>query len=149
MNTDGPKTPPLPPELIVRPVATIFSRARSEQRLIAHLGHERGSPGSASVGRHADRAPLHPAVAAGHQLGERQRQQAEHQAAQRRLDVPGDRQRVEDAVAQAVEDPHVEPADAGAGQGQEGEQGQVAQAVEGRVGTMKIGLGVMNSAKVE
>jgi hypothetical protein len=29
MNTEGPKTPPLPPELMVQEVATIFIRASS------------------------------------------------------------------------------------------------------------------------
>ena len=37
MKTDGPKTPPLPPELIVRPVATIFSSARASSSPDPHV----------------------------------------------------------------------------------------------------------------
>ena len=75
MKIDGPKTPPLPPELIVRPVATIFSRARVSSSRTPIRGTNDRLARHRQVGRHADRPPLHPAVAAGHQLRERQRQQ--------------------------------------------------------------------------
>ena len=79
IRIDGPKTPPLPPELIVSPVATIFRIARVRSSRIPMWGTNGVSPGMHQFRRHADRAPLHPAVAAGHHLRERQRQQAQQQ----------------------------------------------------------------------
>ena len=149
MNTEGPKTPPLPPELIVRPVATIFSRASRSSVRHAHLGHERGRLRQRQVGRHADRARLHPAVAAGHHLGELQGDQADHQAPERGLDVPGQRQRMEHAVADAVEDPHVKPPTPAQARARKAKRGRSNRPWKLKGGTTKIGRGVMNSAKTE
>ena len=38
IRIDGPNTPPLPPELIVNPVATIFSNARAKSSHIPMCG---------------------------------------------------------------------------------------------------------------
>ena len=134
ISIDGPNTPPLPPELIVKPVATIFSSAKVRSSRIPMWGTKLGSPASVERGRHADRAPLHPAVAAGHHLRERQGHEPQQQAAHRRLDLPGDRHRLEEPVAQPVEDADVEPAHGRAGERQDREQGQLAEAVEGQLG---------------
>ena len=45
MNIDGPNTPPLPPELMVSPVATIFSKASVKRTLTPMCGTKLCSPG--------------------------------------------------------------------------------------------------------
>ena len=50
MSIDGPNTPPLPPELIVSPVATILRTARVKSVHIAMWGRNVSSPGKASSG---------------------------------------------------------------------------------------------------
>ena len=50
INIDGPNTPPLPPELIVRPVATILRTARTSSIHIPMWGTKLGSPGRVSEG---------------------------------------------------------------------------------------------------
>ena len=48
ISIEGPNTPPLPPELIVRPVATIFTSDRIKSMLIVMLGMNGVSPTSAN-----------------------------------------------------------------------------------------------------
>ena len=50
MKTEGPKTPPLPPELIVRPVATAFRSARVRSMPTPRWGMKTRSPGIARDG---------------------------------------------------------------------------------------------------
>ncbi len=50
MSIDGPNTPPLPPELIVRPVATILRTARVSSSPIPMWGRKLSSPGRVSDG---------------------------------------------------------------------------------------------------
>ena len=45
INIDGPNTPPLPPELMVSPVATILRRARVKSIHIPMCGTKLFSPG--------------------------------------------------------------------------------------------------------
>ena len=63
-----------------------------------HVGDEARLARQGQLRRHADRAPLHPAVAAGHHLRERQGQDSQQQPAERRLELPGDRHRLEEPV---------------------------------------------------
>ena len=51
MKTDGPNTPPLPPELIVRPGGDDLQQGQGQQQSAPPCaGTNDGSPGSASVG---------------------------------------------------------------------------------------------------
>ena len=102
------------------------------------------------LGRHPDRPPLNPAVAAGHHLGIGQRHESQQEPAHRRLELSGNRHRLEELVPQPIEDADIEPAEGRAQEGQAHVEGQVAQSLEtSEQGRLKIGFGVMNRANVE
>ncbi len=50
INIDGPNTPPLPPELIVSPVATIFRTRQGQEHPHPHVRDEARLAGRVSSG---------------------------------------------------------------------------------------------------